>query len=167
MKRNNLQLIQKIESEYQAMSSKTLESNKQAEFDCSRLIAENTKLLQSVNESKLKILTLESTLASQQQQARIQQKEMEILKENNRREGTFLRDEKLSLAEKNRKLSEKIEELAWKNRESELRKEEELKRIRKEVDQSFQEVLLKAQEESRKTQDANEQLKRELQEKGQ
>jgi hypothetical protein len=40
------------------MASKSSETNKQAEFDCGRLITENTKLLAVNNENKLKILTL-------------------------------------------------------------------------------------------------------------
>jgi hypothetical protein len=51
------------------------------------------------------------------------QKEIEILKENNKRENTFLKEEKLSVADKNRRLTEKIDELSWIIRENELKKD--------------------------------------------
>jgi chromosome segregation ATPase len=87
---------------------KSSESGKQREGDCARLVGENNKLLASLNDYKLRVVNLEANLNSSQQQARILQKEMEIFKENSRRETQFIKEERSELLEKNKRLADRV-----------------------------------------------------------
>lgn len=140
------------------MTTKYSESGKQKEGDCARLISENNKLLTSLNDYKLRVVNLQANLNSSQQQGRILQKEMEIFKENSRREIQFIKEERAELLEKNKKLSDRLSEALWLNRQGQLKKEEEVKRIRKEIDSSFAQVQAQAEEQAKRMQAANREL---------
>ena len=51
-------LLQKIETQYQTLGTKTSQNNKQAENECARLVSENNKLLIAINDYKMKNMTL-------------------------------------------------------------------------------------------------------------
>jgi len=65
-------------------------------------------LLASLNDYKLRVVNLEANLNTSQQQARILQKEMDIFKENSRRETQFIKEERAELLEKNKRMSDKV-----------------------------------------------------------
>jgi hypothetical protein len=104
LKKANLGLLERIEADHLAVTSKASSISKQNENDYVRITQENTKLIATVNDLKFKVLNLEATLSTFQQQHKIVQKETEIAKENYRREVELLREEKNDLKAKNKRL---------------------------------------------------------------
>ena len=83
-------------------------------------------MLSSINEYKLKIMDLETSLSNLTQQLKISTKEKEYSVENLKRELNMVKEDNNDLQTKNRKLNEQIDESNWVIREGKLLQAEEI-----------------------------------------